>query len=260
MITNVNLDMPGVILTMRKALVLLLVFALSGIHAFSADATTPSPKLVVDCFASKSAGSDYRGEYIEYQPTLGAYFYGRTASIKVYRNNLQTSTVKLSRGTSSYYSFTNFTAPVKFYKDEITYGKNTFKYVLQDSKGNKNTWACETTLSESSFNLDTSYGGSGIWSSGIYGCSLKGKRLYGSVYFTSSSYAADFSVYVSSSSYSADLNVYLTSSSYSANSCGLWYPTSSSYSADFTVYLTSSSYSADFSIYRTSSSYSAGSN
>lgn len=242
----------------------LLIFSLVFLTAFtfdsSASAAYPTPKLVVDCFASKNTGSDYRGDYVEFEPTLGAYYNGKTASIKVYRNSMQTSTVKLSRSTSSYYSMSSFTAPVKFYINEISYGKNTFKYVLQDSKGNKNTWACETTLSESSFNSDSSYGGSGIFSSGISSCSLNGKRLYGSVYFTSSSYAADFSVYVSSSSYSADLNIYLTSSSYSANSCGLWYPTSSSYSADFTVYLTSSSYSADFSIYRTSSSYSAGTN
>ena len=249
-------------LHLRKVPLVTSVLILLSPFAFNsnANAAYPSPKLVVDCFASKNTGNDFRGDYVEFEPTLGAYFNGKTASIKVYRNNLQTSTVKLTRGTSAYYSLSSFTAPVKFYKDEITYGKNTFKYILQDSKGNRHTWACETTLSESSFYYETTNRGSGLWNSGISGCTFKGKKLYGSVYFTNSSYSADFTVYVSSSSYSSDLNVYLTSSSYSANSCGLWYPTSSSYSADFTVYLTSSSYSADFSIYRTSSSYSAGTN
>jgi hypothetical protein len=245
---------------MKRIWVVFLCISFLNFQFNEASAAALSPKLVVDCFANKTSGSDYRGDYVEYNPTLGAYFNGKTASIRVYVNNSQTSTVKLSRSSSSYGVLTSFTAPIKFYKNEISYGKNTFKYSVQDSKGNKHSWTCETTLSESSFNSVSAGIGSGLWNSGLSGCTYRGKKLYGSVYFTNSSYSADFSVYVSSSSYSADLNVYLASSSYSANSCGIWYPTSSSYSADFTVYLTSSSYSADFSIYRTSSSYSAGAN
>ena len=223
-----------------------------------ADAATPRPKFNVGCFDQTNTGSDYRGRYIEYLPTLTANFSGKTASIQIFVNNVQQSTIKYSRNTSSYSNLAFFNAPVKFYKNEVTIGKNSFKFIFQDSKKNKSIWTCETTLYDSSFGLANS--GLGSSSSGLYGCSYNGIPLYGSVYFTSSSYSADFSVYVSSSSYSSDLSVYLTSSSYSANSCGLWYPVSSSYSADFTVYLTSSSYSADFSIYRTSSSYSAGTN
>jgi hypothetical protein len=93
-----------------------------------------------------------------------------------------------------------------------------------------------------------------------FDCTFDGKKLYGSVYFTSSSAFADFSVYAASSPAFADLNVYLSSSSAFTSSCGEWYRTSSSAFADFTVYLTSSSAFADFTIYSTSSSAFAGTN
>jgi len=226
----------------------------------SVPATSAAPKPIfnVGCFDQSSTGSDYGGRYIEYVPTLSANFYGKTASIQVFVNDVQESTIKFSRNTTSYTNLAFFNAPVKFYKDDVVLGKNSFKFIFQDSKKNKSIWTCNTTLYDSSFGSSSS--GIGSSSSGLYGCSFKGKSLYGSVYFTSSSYLADFSVYVSSSSYLSDLDVYITSSSYLANSCGLWYPTSSSYLADFTVYLTSSSYLADFSIYQTSSSYLAGTN
>jgi hypothetical protein len=242
---------------MRKLFIALLIlsFSLTNVSATSA---TPRPKFNVGCFDQTNTGSDYRGRYVEYLPTLTANFYGKTASIQVFVNNVQQSTIKYSRNTTSYTSLAFFNASVKFYKDDVLLGKNSFKFIFQDSKKNKSIWTCETTLYDSSFGSSSS--GLGSSSSGLYGCTYNGIPLYGSVYFTSSSYSADFSVYVSSSSYSSDLSVYLTSSSYSANSCGLWYAVSSSYSADFTVYLTSSSYSADFSIYQTRSSYSAGTN
>ncbi len=243
---------------MKRFLLSIGVVAVLLVSTTPADAATPRPKFNVGCFDQTSTGSDYRGRYIEYLPTLSANFSGKTASIQIFVNNVQQSTIKYSRNTSSYSNLAFFNAPVKFYKNEVTIGKNSFKFIFQDSKKNKSIWTCETTLYDSSFGLVNS--GLGSLSSGLYGCSYNGIPLYGSVYFTSSSYSADFSVYLSSSSYSSDLSVYLTSSSYSANSCGLWYPVSSSYSADFTVYLTSSSYLADFSIYRTSSSYSAGTN
>ncbi len=243
---------------MKRFLLSIGVVAVLLVSTTPADAATPRPKFNVGCFDQTNTGSDYRGRYIEYLPTLTANFSGKTASIQIFVNNVQQSTIKYSRNTSSYSNLAFFNAPVKFYKNEVTIGKNSFKFIFQDSKKNKSIWTCETTLYDSSFGLANS--GLGSSSSVLYGCSYNGIPLYGSVYFTSSSYSADFSVYLSSSSYSSDLSVYFTSSSYSANSCGLWYPVSSSYSADFTVYLTSSSYSADFSIYRTSSSYSAGTN
>lgn len=104
-----------------------------------------------------------------------------------------------------------------------------------------------------------SYGGGGGSSSANWlGCYFKGKKMWGSVYIASSSWAADFIVYQSSSSWNSDLRVYTTTSSWAATSCGLWYITSSSWAADFTIYLTNSSWNADFSIYSTSSSWSAG--
>jgi hypothetical protein len=241
----------------RKLLISLLIlsFSLTNVPATSA---SPKPIFNVGCFDQSSTGSDYGGRYIEYVPTLSANFSGKTASIQVFVNNVLQSTIKYSRGTTPYSNLAFFDAPVKFYKDDVALGKNSFKFIFQDSKKNKSIWTCNTTLYESSFGSSSSSFGSS--SSSLYACSLKGIPLYGSVYFTSSSYLADFSVYVTNSSYLSDLDVYITSSSYLANSCGLWYPTSSSYLADFTVYLTSSSYLADFSIYRTSSSYLAGTN
>ena len=242
----------------RFSTVVFIVITLVINSTSPANAASPKPKFNVGCFAQSNTGSDYGGRYLEYVPTLSANFYGKTASIQIFINDVQQSTIKYSRNTTSYSNLAIFNASVKFYKDDVAIGKNSFKFIFQDSKKNKSIWTCETTLYASSFGSSSS--GIGSSGSGLYGCSYNGIPLYGSVYFTSSSYSADFSVYVSSSSYSSDLSVYLTSSSYSANSCGLWYQVSSSYSADFTVYLTSSSYSADFSIYRTSSSYSAGTN
>ena len=101
-------------------------------------------------------------------------------------------------------------------------------------------------------------GGGGGSSANWLGCYFKGTKMWGSVYISSSSWAADFVVYQSSSSWSSDLKVYTTTSSWAATSCGIWYITSSSWAADFTIYLTSSSWNADFSIYSTGSSWSAG--
>jgi hypothetical protein len=241
----------------RKLLISFLILSFS-FTSISATSATPKPKFNVGCFDQSSTGSYSGRAYIEYAPTLSANFYGKKALVHVFVNNVKQWTIEYSRNTTSYSNLAFINAPVRFYKDNVVLGKNSFKFIFQDSKKNKSMWTCNTTLYDSSFGLANS--GLGSSSSGLFGCSYNGVPLYGSVYFTSSSYSADFSVYVSSSSYSSDLSVYLTSSSYSANSCGLWYPVSSSYSADFTVYLTSSSYSADFSIYRTSSSYSAGTN
>ena len=242
----------------RFSTVIFIVITLVINSTSPANAASPKPKFNVGCFDQSYTGSEFGRRYIEYVPTLSANFYGKTASIQVFVNNVLQSTIKYSRNTSSYYNPAFFNASIKFYKDDVVIGKNSFKFIFQDSKKNKSIWTCETTLYESSFGLSNS--GNGSSSSGLYGCSFNGIPLYGSVYFTSSSYLADFSVYLSSLSYLSDLDVYFTGTSYSANSCGLWYPTSSSYLADFTVYLTNSSYLADFSIYRTSSSYSAGTN
>ena len=106
--------------------------------------------------------------------------------------------------------------------------------------------------------VPSSGGGGGGSGANWLGCYFKGKKMWGSVYISSSSWAADFIVYQSSSSWNSDLRVYTTTSSWAATSCGIWYITSSSWAADFKIYLTSSSWNADFSIYSTSSSWSAG--
>jgi hypothetical protein len=92
----------------------------------------------------------------------------------------------------------------------------------------------------------------------LFGCTYKGKRLWGSVYISNSPYLVDATVAFSSLSYLADLRVYSTSSSYLASSCGLWYLTTSPIGADLTVYVTSSTYLADFTVYEVSSSVLAG--
>jgi len=103
-----------------------------------------------------------------------------------------------------------------------------------------------------------SYGGGGSSSANWLGCYFKGQKMWGSVYITPYSWAADFAVYQSSYSWSADLKVYNTSYSWAATSCGNWYITPYSWAADFTVYLTPYSWSADFSIYSTAYSWGAG--
>ena len=101
-------------------------------------------------------------------------------------------------------------------------------------------------------------GGGGGFGSNWLGCYFKGQKMWGSVYITSNSWAADFDVYQTSNSWNADLDVYITSNSWGATSCGIWYITTNSWAADFTIYLTQNSWAADFSIYSTSNSWDAG--
>jgi hypothetical protein len=103
-----------------------------------------------------------------------------------------------------------------------------------------------------------SYGGGSSSSANWLGCYFKGQKMWGSVYISPYSFAADFVVYQSPYSFSADLKVYISPYSFSASSCGNWYITPYSFAADFTVYLTPYSFAADFSIYTTPYSFSAG--
>lgn len=100
--------------------------------------------------------------------------------------------------------------------------------------------------------------GGGSGGRGLLGCYFNGKKLWGSVYFTSSSAFADVTIYFTSSSAFADLNVYSVSSASFASSCGLWYSTSSASFADLTVYVASSSAFADLNVYVTRSAAFAG--
>jgi len=237
------------------------VLVLSNFFTGSADGAGPAPKFIVGCFVSSITGSDSGGRYIEYQPSISANFYGKKATIRTYINDNLTNTLKFSRNSSSFSRTERFDLKVKIYRDQIDLGKNEFKLTFRDAQNRGSAWICETQLYESSFGRDllsNSAGSGGVFGSNLAGCRYNGKKLYGSVYFTKSSYLADFAIYITSSSYLADLKVYLTDSSYLATSCGLWYPTTSSYLADFSVYITNASYLADFSVYQTTSSFLAG--
>jgi hypothetical protein len=244
----------------RISTFILILAIFSWCFTGSAQSAGPSPRFNVGCFDDSTSGIDSGGKFVEYKPSVSANFYGKKATIRTYLNEVLTSTLRISRDSKSFSRLERFDLKVKIYRSQVSLGKNEFKFVFRDSKNKGSTWICETQLYEGSFGKELSVGsgGGGTYSSGISGCQLNGKKLYGSVYFTDSSYLADFSVFVANSSYLADLRVYLTSSSYLANSCGIWYPTNSSYLADFSVYLTTSSYLADFTIYQTQSSYLAG--
>ena len=241
-----------------KRVVVTFALILGLFFSVATPANGARPNLNVGCFDLIEKGSDSRGRYIEYQPSLSANFVGKKWSIEVYINEVLQYTNKYVRATNSYRSLARFDAPVRFYADEINLGENSFKFILQDSKRNKSIWICNTTLYESSFGSINPNTGS--FNLKLLGCRYNGQQLFGSVFFTTNSSAADFSVYVKSTSSSADLKVYLASTSSSANSCGKWYPTNDSSFADFIVYVTSSSFLANFSIYVTNSSSSAGTN
>jgi len=90
------------------------------------------------------------------------------------------------------------------------------------------------------------------------GCSFNGRNVWGSVYFTSKSWEADFKVIYTSNSFNRDLAVYMESSLWKASTCGHWFTVSNSWQADFKVAVVTNPWDADFSVYSTSSSWSAG--
>jgi hypothetical protein len=118
----------------------------------------------------------------------------------------------------------------------------------------------ETALTTTTTTIAPSIGGSGgiSRSRSWLGCYLNGKKMWGRVYVSQYSWAADFKVYISPYSWSADLKVYNTPYSWSATSCGLWYLTPYSWDADFTIYFTAYSWDANLSIYVTPYSWAAG--
>jgi hypothetical protein len=120
--------------------------------------------------------------------------------------------------------------------------------------------ALTTTTTTTTTTIAPSIGGSGgiSRSRSWLGCYLNGKKMWGRVYVSQYSWAADFKVYVSPFSWSADLKVYNTPYSWGATSCGLWYLTPYSWDADFTVYFTTYSWDANLSIYVTPYSWAAG--
>ena len=101
-------------------------------------------------------------------------------------------------------------------------------------------------------------GGSLGSSSNLLGCYLKGKKLWGKVYFTNYSFDADFKVYFTNYSFDANLKVWNAPNSFSTSSCGQWYVTKYSFDADFKVYVTNYSFDADLKIYTTKYQFDAG--
>jgi hypothetical protein len=77
-------------------------------------------------------------------------------------------------------------------------------------------------------------------------CKLKGKNLWGKVYFAKYASQADFKVYEAKYSGSAALRVYKAAFSTQASSCGRWYEVSYSSQADIKVYKSPYSSGVDF--------------
>ena len=241
----------------------------------SANAVGTKPKLIINC-GQISGGVDENGTYGLFKPTISVRFYGKPLKVTAYFYDAPTT--PKSEAGQSIWELSGSGKRSQFFSEKLNLERKILEYGQKqtgyyrivfeaiDSVKRKSTYTCLykdyyfSTPIVTSPRVGSGSSGSGLSSRGFdsRNCTFNGKKLYGSVYFTSSSAFADFSVYVSSSSAFADLSVYFTSSSAFASSCGTWYRTSSSAFADFTVYLTSSSSFADFSIYSTSSSAFAG--
>jgi hypothetical protein len=94
--------------------------------------------------------------------------------------------------------------------------------------------------------------------SNLFGCFLKGKKLWGKVYFTNYSFDADFKVYFTNYSFDSNLKVWNAPYAFSPSGCGQWYVTKYSFDADFKVYVTNYAFDADLKIYSTRYQFDAG--
>ena len=256
-----------------QAIVGLLILSL--IPNSTANAAGVKPKLSVNCGQITGLYDEY-GTYGLFKPVVTVRYYGSPLTITSYF--YETAATKKADTGQQIITFTNrapssryFVSKVNIEQKVLTFNQpqtGYLKFIIEavDTSKRKTSYICQyKDYYYSSAIVPNNSGGGGSTSSGISSrgfnraaCTFDGKKLYGSVYFASSSAFADFSVYATSSSAFADLNVYFSSSSAFTSSCGEWYRTSSSAFADFTVYLTSSSAFADFSIYSTSSSAFAG--
>ena len=256
---------------------LLLVLFLGSLQTSVADAAGVSPKLSVNCGQIIGSYDEY-GTYGLFKPVVTVKYYGSPLTVTSYF--YETSATKKSDTGQQIITFTSkapssryFVSKVDIQHKVLQFGQSQtgyFKFVIEavDKQKRKTSYICQyKDYFYSSAIVPNNAGGGGSTSSGISSrgfnraaCTFDGKKLYGSVYFASSSAFADFSVYAASSSAFADLNVFFSSSSAFTSSCGEWYRSSSSAFADFTVYLASSSAFADFTIYPTSSSAFAGTN
>lgn len=258
-------------------IVLLISFLVAGIVSSPASAAGSKPKFNISC-GQITGGVDENGTYGLFKPKISVSYYGKPLSVIAYFYETP-STPKSDAGQSIWEitgranSSTYFKSNLELERKILTFNMpqtGYYKIVFEaiDSLKRKGTYSCtyknyyfDTPVVDPSTgysnNPSTGYSNKGLNKTS---CTFKGKKLYGSVYFTNSSVFADFSVYVTNSSAFSDLNVYLTGSSIFASSCGLWYQTTSSVFADFSVYITNSSAFSDFSIYLTNSSIFAGVN
>jgi hypothetical protein len=261
---------------MKKLLITALILSFS-LSATAVNAAGTSPKLSVNC-GQITGLYDQNGTYGLFKPQVTVKYYGSPLTVTSYF--YETPATKKSDTGQQIITFTNrapssryFVSNVDIQHQVLSFNQpqtGYLKFVIEavDTLKRKTSYICQyKDYYYSSAIVPNNSGGGGSTSSGISSrgfnraaCTFDGKKLYGSVYFASSSAFADFSVYAASSSVFADLNVYFSSSSAFTSSCGEWYRTSSSAFADFTVYLTSSSAFADFTIYPTSSSAFAGTN
>ena len=260
-----------------KKIVVLALSACLLIVGLPATAAGTKPVLKINC-GQIVGGVDENGTYGLFKPDVTVKYYGSPLKITAYFYRTPT-TAKSETGktivtiTGSNSSTRLQTSTVDFERKILEYsqpqtGYYKIRFKAVDSLKRKGSFSClykdyyfSTQLqgsTNSGLGSGSSSGGSNIRGFNRSNCTFDGQKLYGSVYFTTSSVFADFNVYAASSSIFADLKVYFTSSSIFASSCGNWYRASSPTFADFTVYLTSSSVFADFTIYPTSSSIFAG--
>lgn len=242
-----------------------------------ADAAGASPKLSVNCGQIIGSYDEY-GTYGLFKPVVTVKYYGSPLTVTSYF--YETSVTKKADTGQQIITFTSKAPSSRYFVSKVDIQHKVLqfsqsqtgylKFVIEavDKQKRKTSYICQyKDYFYSSAIIPNNAGGSGGTSSGItsrgfnrVACTFDGKKLYGSVYFASSSAFADFSVYAASSSAFADLSVYFSSSSAFTSSCGEWYRSSSSAFADFTVYLASSPAFADFTIYPTSSPAFAGTN
>jgi hypothetical protein len=256
-----------------KKLLLLTLSSCLLIIGLPATAAGTKPVLNINC-GQIVGGIDENGTYGLFKPDVTVRYYG--SPLKVTAFYYPTPNTPKSEAGQTIVTFTNKYPSTRFLVSKVDIERKILEYSQPQTGYYKILFeAVDTLKRKGSFSClykdyyfstalqgTTSGGlGSGGFNSRGFNksnCTFNGKKLYGSVYFTSSSVLADFKVYSTNSSILADLSVYFPSSSILASSCGNWYRTSSSILADFTVYLTSSSILADFTIYPTNSSILAG--
>jgi len=251
----------------KSKIILTSLVLIVGLFGAPASAAGSKPKFNITC-GQIIGGIDENGTYGLFKPKIKVSHYGKPLKVTAFFYE-SPSTPKSESGQSIWQlsgnssSSTFFVSNLELERKILTFNMpqtGYYKIVFEaiDSLKRKGTYSCiykDYYFDTPSVDPNTGYSNNGLNKTS---CTFKGKKLYGSVYFTNSSAFADFSVYVTNSSAFSDLNVYLTGSSIFASSCGLWYQTTNSAFADFTVYATSSSAFADFSIHLTSSSIFAG--